>query len=206
MDEYKPNSHVYKAAQQVENPPARVEKAVVTGVTKTKKKSDLSKVSEAFFSEDISTIKGYLLMDVLIPSIKNAIASIIKNGVDMLFWGKVTGGSDRPLATKISYGSFFSGSSPTQAQQQYQRASRPAVDYDEIIFTNRQDAEAVLSSMDDIIAKYGIVSIGDLYDLAQVHTTNYMVNKYGWTDIRSASVVHVRDGWMIKFPRAIPLN
>ena len=30
--------------------------------------------------------------------------------------------------------------------------------------------------------------------------------KYGWTDIRNASVIRVRDGYMIKLPKALPLN
>ena len=35
---------------------------------------------------------------------------------------------------------------------------------------------------------------------------NYTDNKYGWTDIRNASVIRVRDGYMIKLPKALPLN
>jgi hypothetical protein len=60
--------------------------------------------------------------------------------------------------------------------------------------------------MDDIINRYGVVSVGDLYDLAGISTTNYTVNKYGWTNIRSAHVVRTRDGYLLKLPRALPLN
>jgi hypothetical protein len=50
-----------------------------------------------------------------------------------------------------------------------------------------------------------LVSVADLYDLVGV-TGNYTDNKYGWTDIRSASVIRVRDGYMLKLPKALPLN
>ena len=76
----------------------------------------------------------------------------------------------------------------------------------DLIFNTRGDAELVLSSMDEAIEKYGVVSVGDLYDLADVTTRNYMVHEYGWTNIRSASVIRVKDGYMIKLPRAVPLN
>ena len=62
-----------------------------------------------------------------------------------------------------------------------------------------------MSRMDEIVGTYGTVSVADLYDLVGI-TGAYTDNKYGWTDIRSASVVRVRDGYMIKLPRALPLN
>jgi hypothetical protein len=37
-------------------------------------------------------------------------------------------------------------------------------------------------------------------------TGNYTDNKYGWTDIRSASVNRTRDGYALKLPKALPLN
>ena len=52
---------------------------------------------------------------------------------------------------------------------------------------------------------YQVVSVADFYDLVGV-SGNYTDNKYGWTDIRNASVIRVRDGYMIKLPKALPLN
>lgn len=49
------------------------------------------------------------------------------------------------------------------------------------------------------------MSVADLYDLVGING-NYTDNKYGWFNIRTASVVRVRDGYMIKLPKAVPLN
>ena len=76
---------------------------------------------------------------------------------------------------------------------------------DDIIFDNRGEAEIVLSRMDELIDTYGIVTIADLYDLAGV-TGDYTTNNYGWTNIRSAEVVRVRDGYIIKMPKAMPID
>ena len=74
-----------------------------------------------------------------------------------------------------------------------------------IILESRGEAEDVLERMDELIATYQVVSVADFYDLVGV-SGNYTDNKYGWTDIRNASVIHVRDGYMIKLPKALPLN
>ena len=70
---------------------------------------------------------------------------------------------------------------------------------------NRGEAEIVLSRMDELIDTYGIVTIADLYDLAGV-TGDYTTNNYGWTNIRNAEVVRVRDGYIIKMPKAMPID
>lgn len=60
--------------------------------------------------------------------------------------------------------------------------------------------------MDDILDQYGIVSVSDLYEAADIDTNNYTLNKIGWTSIRSADIIRVRDGWMIKFPKPAPID
>lgn len=51
--------------------------------------------------------------------------------------------------------------------------------------------------MDELIDTYKLVSVADLKDLVGI-TGNYTDNRYGWTSIRSAEVVRVRDGYTIK--------
>ena len=83
--------------------------------------------------------------------------------------------------------------------------TRTGYDYDDIILESYGEAEDVLERMDELIATYQLVSVADFYDLVGV-SGNYTDNKYGWTDIRNASVMRVRDGYMIKLPKALPLN
>ena len=61
------------------------------------------------------------------------------------------------------------------------------------------------SRMDELMDTYGLVRVADLYDLVGI-TGNYTDNKYGWTNIRNAEIVRVRDGYMIKMPRAVPID
>jgi hypothetical protein len=59
--------------------------------------------------------------------------------------------------------------------------------------------------MDELINVYGMVSVADLYDLVGI-TGAYTDNKYGWTNIRGVKVTPVREGYMLKMPKALPSN
>ena len=59
--------------------------------------------------------------------------------------------------------------------------------------------------MDEIIDMYGRVSVADLYDLVGI-TGNYTDNNYGWTNLASAEPIRVRDGYVIKLPKAMPIK
>ena len=69
----------------------------------------------------------------------------------------------------------------------------------------KDEAVAILEQMDEMIDQYGVVSVLDYYDLAGITMDNTSAN-YGWTDIRSARVIRTRDGYVIKFPKARPIN
>ena len=203
--DYKPNSNRYKKEQN--NAPAerkRVEK-VVTGKVRTKKKSEISKLKDTFISEDVSNVKSYIVMDVLIPAAKKAISDIVRDGIDMILYGDTRGrrGGSSSGASYVSYRSY----SDRDRRDDRRESSRTRVgyDYDDIILESRVEAEEVLQRMDELIETYGIVSVADLYDLVG-KSCNYTDNKYGWTNIRNAEPVRVRDGYLLKMPKAAPIN
>lgn len=199
MEEYKPNSHKSKEEQQAEK---KVEK-VVSGSVKARKKSEIQKFADVFIQEDAQKVKSYILMDVLVPAVKKAISDIVTNGVDMILYGETGQTKKRGSASKVSYRSYYE--KRDDRRDHSSGRTRTGYDYDDIVLDNRGETEEVLSRMDELIAAYGLVSVADFYDLVGI-TGSYTDNKYGWTDIRSASVVRVRDGYMIKLPRALPLN
>lgn len=204
MDEiysYKSNSHKSKEEQI---PERKIEK-VVSGTVKTKKKSDIQKFADIFI-EDINNVKSYILMEVLIPAIKKAIFDIVTNGIDMILYGETGRTRNKStIASKVSYQRYYDRMD--EQKRDYRISSvRNGFDYDELIFPTRGDAEAVLDAMNEIISQYGIVSVMDLYDLANVSTDNYQLNRYGWTDISGCKAIRVRDGYVLNLPRPLPIN
>jgi hypothetical protein len=203
MDEYKPNYHKSKEEQKESIPEKKVEK-VVTGLVKSKKKNELRKFTDVFISEDVGNVKSYILLDVLVPAVKKAISDIITNGIDMLLYGETGHTKKSSVASKVSYRSYYDKANDRRDYHNPSR-TRSGYSYDDITLDNRGEAEDVLSRMDELVSTYGLVSVADLYDLVGI-TGNYTDNNYGWTDIRSASVIRIRDGYMLKLPKALPLN
>lgn len=208
--DYNPNSNRFltkdKPTEEENLGKKKVDK-VVSGSVKTKKKSSLSKFADTFIEEDKDTVVGYLLSEVLIPSFKKMISDTIKTGIDKMLYGDAEVSRSNSPASKISYSKYYNDKSS------YSRSSstapvtnrRDTYEYNNIVLETRGDAEAVLMGMDDIIAKYEIVSVADLYDLVGI-AGSYTDYKYGWTDIRSARIERVRDGYVIRMPKALPLD
>lgn len=197
---YPPNSHAYKQGQQ--NTPAdKANRKVIQGTAKTKKKSELGKVADSFISEDIRSVGSYVLMEVIIPSVKNTIVNVVKDGIEMIFFGEAKR-SDRKSPT--SYVSYSRYAEPRESRREYER-SGARFDYDEIVFESYGEADKVLEEMGNAIKDYGFVTIGDLYDFAGLDAPPYTSVKYGWDSIRYAEIKRVRGGgYGIELPKAHP--
>lgn len=204
MQDYKPNSHRFKEEQKgTAKEPKKIEK-VVKGSVKTKKKNGMVKLADIFISEDVGDVKSYVLMDVLIPAIKKAISDIVTNGVDMILYGESGRPRKRTSGDYISYRSFSDKGSDRHRNSS---SNKGRFDFEELVFESKADALRVRDQMDDVIDRYSFVTIADMYDMADPdRTPPYTANDYGWTSIRNADIVRVRDGYVIKLPRACPID
>lgn len=206
VKDIKPNSHKAKAEEAKKNTAIEQKrtKKVVSGTVKTKKKGELRKATENFISEEASNIKDYVVKDVLVPTVKNTIWEAITSTLDMILFGGTgkakTGGTQRNL---YSYSSQYRTSS-TRSNDNYVKA-RSRFDMDDIIFESRGEAERVIDEMFAVLDEYKIVRVADLYDMAGL-SQPYTSNKYGWTNLRNAKVVRVRNGYTIELPRAVPIE
>ena len=202
MREYQPNSHKSKEEKinEVSVKEKKVQK-VVTGTVKTRK-NEGRKLANMFISEDAANVKSYVILDVLIPAIKKAILDIVTNGTDMILYGG-KGGDRKKSGNKISYRSYYDDKKDDNKVSLYRSGSR--FDYDDLVFDSRDECESVREQMIDLIEAYGFVTVADMYDMADLQAP-YTSNKYGWTNIRTAETIRVRDGYILKLPKAIPIE
>ena len=175
---------------------------VIKGTAKIKQ-NKMHKFADVFIAEDAKNVKSYILTDVLIPTIKNAIVDVVTNGVNMIFFGGTRPRDRGSNASKISYSSYYD-------QRRYPdrrpiEISKPRYNYDEIVLESRGEAEEVLTRMCELIDTYQMVKVADLYDLVGI-SCDYTANNYGWTNLRNASIERVRDGYILKLPKALPID
>lgn len=211
MDDYKSNSYKDKKERSVEPRPitndiseTKVSRLAPKEPVKVRKRSGLSRSFDEFVRDDLNKVKEFAITDVIIPAIKKSISDIVKTGIDMILYHGETGSSSRiyPDSSKVSYRSYYD-SAPARRTSYSDR--RNAYYCDERIFDTRGEAEAKLAQLDDIMARYHLVRVADYCEIVGI-TGTYTDNDYGWTDLRTAEVVRVREGYIIRMPRALPID
>ena len=203
--EYSYNSSSKKAGDAEQKPEKKVEK-VISGKAKALKKGEMRKFADIFLPEDVSSVKDYVFMDIIVPSARNLLSDIIVKGSNLLLYGETNsnkrGNGNGVVAGHVSYGSFYNNNNNNRSNNYSARATYA---YDDIICNTRADADAVIRSLVDLVETYGTASVADLYEMVGV-TGDYTAHKYGWTDLRSATYDRTRDGYLLRLPKAIALK
>lgn len=205
-----------KTKKTVEEPAEekRVQK-VVTGKVKKQKKGLGKKVAETFLEDDSKSVASYVFFDILIPAAKELISDMVSGGVEMFLFGEKRGRSASRNTTRqgsrsyTSYGNYYKQNDRDERDRRrdrdISRPSRSMHNFDEIILETRGEAEDVLAHLVDLTIDYDQATVADFYDLVGV-TSEYTDRRYGWTDLRDASISRVRGGYLINLPRTRPLD
>lgn len=182
--------------------------SVVKGNVSIRQKSSLQKAIEVFFVKDVEDVKNYLIYDVLLPELKDALYNLINNGTQMFLYGNARNKRypNSNGGIRISYNKC--SESPKTDRVSSNTGIRNENKLDDVIFEERADAEEVLNSMVDILETYGTVSIAEFCELAN-RPDEYTDRKYGWSNLSTAEVRRMSGGgYYIKFPKAkmLPKN
>lgn len=207
VNSLEPNSHKYKAekakGEEAKKSREKISPVVNREQVVSTKKPLGKKFAETFMTEDTNDVKTWLLMDVVIPGVKNTILDILS----MMFFGEVDsrsrGRRRRDRDDRVNYSSYYRGSSDRRDRDSRRRRDRDdrydsddRVDFRNIVLRNRDDAERVISAMRNRIRDDGSASVADLLDLIDV-AGRYTDNNYGWDDERDIGIRRVSSGYLI---------
>jgi hypothetical protein len=190
-------------------------KSVVRGSVRRRKPSLGKKISETFMGDDAKSVGAYIVWDVLIPAAKDMFYDMITGGASMALFGGGGGhrGGSRGGYSRSREGPYVSYTSYARSDRDDRRSSSSGRNssarrhsVDSVAFDSRMDAEEVLNNCNDLIKDFGICSIADFYGFANSPST-YTDQRYGWDDLRDARVTgDRRRGYVIDFPRSIPID
>ena len=147
MDEYKGNSHREKKEEKTAH-------KVISGKAKVGGKPR-GNIFDLFIAEDAGSIRDYLIMDVIVPAIRDTLVDIIISGVKMTFYGE-TGNVKKSGSSRTSYSDYY--------ERGEKKTERGGKAFNYITLDSRTDAEDVLVAMDELIDCYGKASVADLYE------------------------------------------
>lgn len=189
------------------NNPRPSMKPVTTNVV-VKKESEVKKMGKRFFSEDAKTVGSHVVDTVLIPSLQKLLSDVVKGGIDWLIYGSKGSRPQTGVGT-ISYGSYYSRNgivNPTPVYTNPMLAQKPTLyAVNDVLIVDRGEAEEVLLRMKESINLYGMVSVGDFYDLVG-QRASFTDQKWGWFDLRTADIIRVDGGFCIRFPKVQPIE
>lgn len=208
-NKYQSNSHKSKESSKEEqgNLPAKKEKLepIVNSKVTVKKKGTIKKFTDIFVAEDLNSVGEYLLNEFVVPGAKRLFVDLMFEGAKALVGERGTTRRSTVDRYSVRPGYTDYTRASDRRDSRYAAPQKNVYSYDDIIFSSRGEAELVRDALFDQIEEYGMVSIGDLYDLVEV-TGNYTDYKYGWTDLRTATIERSRDGYYIRLPRAVALK
>lgn len=201
MTDYQSNAHKNREGKAA--PSEKTVEQVVTGEVIVKKKSWTEKFKGIFFGGDARNAIRYITADVFLPAIRNLVVDATTKGMERMVYGESSTQRRRPLG----YGSRVQYNSPVRRDRPYlpDQAGRPLrpvrKDTNDLILSTREEAELVLERLIDIVDKYQVASLADLYDLTGL-PSSHVDNKWGWTYLNNTEIRQVRDGYLLDLPPA----
>jgi hypothetical protein len=194
-------SNSQKARQQ-DTPEERVKRdKVVEGAVVQKKPSLGKRVFHDFVAEDSHSVVQYVVMEVLLPAAKSTISDVVSQGIERLLYGDSRPRrSERSGYTNYSARAVRSSAPLVDTRPPLSRQARTRHQFEELMFETLGDAEDVLDTMRELLDRYEVVTVSDLYDLCDI-TSDFTDNKWGWYNLRDAGVRRIRGGYSLSLPR-----
>lgn len=174
--------------------------AVAQGTKVSKSKSKARQIAEIFVGGDLKETAEHIRDDVAIPALKNFLYDSLSEGLQRLLWGETKNDRRRNSTHRDYVGYSRRAREPRPTQQTTTRYSRATQDFDDIVLATRTEAESVLSRMYDLIERYNMVTVAEFYSLVGI-SAEFTDENWGWRDLRSANIQHIRDGFRINLPK-----
>lgn len=190
---YPPNS---KKSKEV--PPEKVVEQVTTGSVTQRKKGIRGRIGESL-GAGTSGLMEFVIMDVILPSARDLLYDTFTQGLHRAMYGHSGPAKPGTSGSHTNYNKVRSAFVSPATREGVRRAQN-VHEFDDIILSSRGEAEEVLDRLRDLISQYDAATVADLYDLVGL-TGNFADNRWGWYDLKSASVRPIRGGYLLNLPR-----
>lgn len=199
-----------------EAPEKKVEK-VVSGEVVRRKPGLGKRIKAVFMGGDSQSVKDYVILEVIIPALKDTITDAVTGGIErMVFGDSVRPGGRRGSrnypgpSNQFNYAGISNRNAVapgrSDPRQHLSRQAQMTHQFDEVIFPTRADAEAVLSEMFVLLDQFEVVTVSEFLELSGI-SGNFTDHKYGWTDLRSVRAHRVRgNGYILDMPPTEPID
>ena len=188
----------------------KLDKVVTVNVT-VKKRGFFKRFKKSMVSEDAENVGGYVIQDIIIPTVKDLIFDAARGALEMILWGNTSGRRGRKgnvPYNSLNEKSTYQYNGRTNALSREEKRSRRNYNYfdiSEMVFDRRSDAEDVLYQLRMVLEEYPSVSVANFYDVLDM-SAPYTAENYGWTDLKDADVRKCKGGYYLDVPDPRVIN
>lgn len=190
-------------------PPQKKEELtqITTSKGVVRKQAWYKRFGRSLIADDVTNIREWIMVEVVVPSIRNLLADSIKGSTDRVLYGQArgrgrgfgyqggyVGGVERP-GLRTRYDKMADG----EPRKMLSREARARHDFDGVVLDSHAEAAAVIDALIHRVEMFGAATISDLYDLVGV-SGSYADRNYGWTDLRTADVREYGGAWLLDLP------
>lgn len=194
------NSHSAKEQKREKAP------RVTSGSAVRRRKPLGKQFKETFVGGDLRSATQYVIFDVLVPSARDMMFDAFSEGMQRLIFGDTRRRGSSGYRSSggppghISYNSISKNRYDRPPEPRtMSRKGRARHDFDEIVITSRGEGEDVIDAMFEMLSKFDVVSVADLYGMVGLES-NHVDENWGWTDLHGAGVMKVRGGYLLDLP------
>ena len=207
---YQGNSH---RSKEPSSPRPRVTAIISTPPT-IRQRGVWSRFRVLFGGEDARSVGEGVMMDVIVPSVKDLLFDILTDGANRTLYGdsRRSRSSNGYRSSNAANRNHTSYNRPTprdgrdrQPEPRMDRRERAQHDFTNLTFRNAADAEAIADRLRENVQEYGVASVNDFYDLMGI-SGEFTDDAYGWTDLQGIRVRRARDGYYLDLPRTKQLD
>ncbi len=207
-----PSNSKYRRPPPEKPPERKRHEKIIEGKVIKRKKGFGAKFRDSLVGE--GGVEGALdtfITDILVAGLKGMISDMVsrstdslRDGVERMLWGEPRKRSFYRAGGQYVPYDRVQRRQPAAEFRTISREERAHHDFSGLILASRGEAEEILDALRQHLEQYGTVSVQDLYDWVGI-TSDFTDEKWGWEDLRSASIRHVRGGYLISLPRTQPI-
>lgn len=168
-----------------------------------KRKRTIGRLAEVFIGKDVGSVRDYIIFDVVIPAIKNAIVDAVGNGIRMLL-GVDTRDKRRGDDYDTPYSTYYKSNRRDNNRNDIARR-HTRDDYRDIVFASEDGARDAIRKLKTRAYQYNTASVADYKDILQITSGDFQENYWGWSkeEIERLSERGPRrasGGWVLDLP------
>lgn len=192
-------------------------KPIVKNKPKMQKKGLFARLSSNLEELGKISVKEYVMDDIIIPKLLNLVsdtvsdvattmADTVSDITDVALWGEKRSKKQKKNGSSTSYTAYYKGvKNDGERRERTNRGNNYDVDFSDLTFETRAEAEEVLDALKKCIKEYESVSVADLLRFCE-YEHDFVDQKYGWTDLTNAYTSRGRNGYILKLPKARVLD